>query len=495
MPAISIAEELAKKQREISVSEFFERNKQILGYDSATKALLTAVKEGVDNSLDAAADADILPEIFVEVRKVDKDEFLIVVEDNGPGIVKKEVANVFGRLLYGSRFFSRAQRRGQQGLGISGAVMYGQITTGKPTKIRSKVAEQDVAYEIELILDTKKNRPNVVEEDFVVWERAHGTRVEIPLKGRYIAGKQSVPEYLKATAIVNPHARITYRPPEANWGTTHQARPEKRPRESETRVLCASPDPRPRGVFGKSVPSRDRDRLRRGFAPRPAGRGAALREPGPLAVPSRRLRADPVRGERGLEAIWPGTEGRAGPSLRPGHHPRSRVLHQGPLHIRGKGSRGNRRRNHDGARPRPQRGRTPPEDAPHEKSTPSQDEREIRNRAAHPPANRGKVRENREQKDPDSGRDDHENHGCRLDRRANRLRQETEAPLGHDQHPQLHLSGKEAEPALAPPSRDGGEVHRPEACRGPGRRQDHLGAQADRQRHEGLHFVCPRWTR
>src|SRR3989442_1047296 len=208
MPSISIAEELAKKQREISISEFFERNKQILGYDSATKALLTAVKEGVDNSLDAGADADILPDILVEVKKIDKEEFVVVVEDNGPGIVKKEVANVFGRLLYGSRFFSRAQRRGQQGLGISGAVMYGQITTGKPTKIRSKVAEQDVAYEIELILDTKKNRPNVVEEDFVVWERAHGTRVEIPLKGRYNTGKQSVPEYLKATAIVNPQSLV-----------------------------------------------------------------------------------------------------------------------------------------------------------------------------------------------------------------------------------------------------------------------------------------------
>src|SRR5438034_1060303 len=233
MPSISIAEELAKKQREISISEFFERNKQILGYDSATKALLTAVKEGVDNSLDAGADADILPDIFVEVRKVDKDEFLIVVEDNGPGIVKKEVANVFGRLLYGSRFFSRAQRRGQQGLGISGAVMYGQITTGKPTKIRSKVAEQDVAYEIELILDTKKNRPNVVEEDFVVWERAHGTRVEIPLKGRYIAGKQSVPEYLKATAIVNPHARITYRPPEGDDITFERATEDLPPKTKE----------------------------------------------------------------------------------------------------------------------------------------------------------------------------------------------------------------------------------------------------------------------
>src|SRR6266705_352995 len=174
MPSISIAEELAKKQREISISEFFERNKQILGYDSATKALLTAVKEGVDNSLDAGADADILPDILVEVKKIDKDEFVVVVEDNGPGIVKKEVANVFGRLLYGSRFFSRAQRRGQQGLGISGAVMYGQITTGKPTKIRSKGDEQDVAYEIELgtlmamMKETKSYKLRAfLEEEFV----------------------------------------------------------------------------------------------------------------------------------------------------------------------------------------------------------------------------------------------------------------------------------------------------------------------------------------
>jgi len=109
VPSISIAEELAKKQREISISEFFERNKQILGYDSATKAILTAVKEAVDNGLDAAADADILPEIAVEIQKTDKDEFRVIVEDNGPGIVKREVQNVFGRLLYGSRFHSLRQ--------------------------------------------------------------------------------------------------------------------------------------------------------------------------------------------------------------------------------------------------------------------------------------------------------------------------------------------------------------------------------------------------
>jgi DNA topoisomerase-6 subunit B len=233
MPATSIAEELAKKQREISVSEFFERNKQILGYDSPTKALLTVVKEGVENSLDACEEAEVLPDLLVEVNKVDKDEFLVAIEDNGPGIVKKEVPNVFGRLLYGSRFHARRQSRGQQGLGISGAVMYGQLTTGKATKITSKVEEEDTAYYLELILDTKKNMPSRVREDRVVWERAHGTRVEIPLKGRFIGGKQSIPEYLKATAIVNPHARITYKPPDGDPVVFERATEELPPKTKE----------------------------------------------------------------------------------------------------------------------------------------------------------------------------------------------------------------------------------------------------------------------
>ena len=233
MPSTSIAEELAKKQREISVSEFFERNKQILGYDSPTKALLTAVKEALENGIDACEEAEILPEILVEITKVDKDEFVVAVEDNGPGIVKKQVPNVFGRLLYGSRFHARRQSRGQMGLGISGAVMYGQLTTGKPTKVRSKTAEDDVAYEIELILDTKKNRPNVVSEDFVIWEKAHGTRVEVPLKGRYVGAKQSIPEYLKATAIVNPHARIVYKAPDGESTVYERATEDLPPKTKE----------------------------------------------------------------------------------------------------------------------------------------------------------------------------------------------------------------------------------------------------------------------
>ncbi|UCE37002.1 MAG: DNA topoisomerase VI subunit B [Thermoplasmata archaeon] len=208
--ARSIAEELAKKQKEISVSEFFERNKHILGFDTLTRSLLTAVKEGVDNSLDACEEANILPEIFVEIKQVSRNEYLLISEDNGPGIVKKQIPHIFGRLLYGSRFHAIRQSRGQQGIGISAAVMHGQLTTGKPTKVKSKTSKEDVAHEITLMMDTKRNRPEVLKQDFVIWEgKEHGTRVEIHLKGKYIKGKQSVFEYLKGTAIVNPHAQVT----------------------------------------------------------------------------------------------------------------------------------------------------------------------------------------------------------------------------------------------------------------------------------------------
>ncbi|UCF08703.1 MAG: DNA topoisomerase VI subunit B [Thermoplasmata archaeon] len=211
----SIAEELAKKQKQISVSEFFERNKQILGFDTLTRSLLTAAKEGVDNSLDACEEAGILPEISIEIKQVSRNQYLLAIEDNGPGIVKKQVPNIFGRLLYGSRFHAIRQSRGQQGIGISAAVMYGQLTTGKPTKVRSKTAKEDVAHEITLMMDTKRNRPEVLKTDFVIWDgKDHGTRVEIHIKGKYVKGKQSVYEYLKGTAIVNPHAHIVLTEPD-----------------------------------------------------------------------------------------------------------------------------------------------------------------------------------------------------------------------------------------------------------------------------------------
>lgn len=230
----SIADELAKKQKEISVSEFFERNRHILGFDSQIKSLIMGIKEAVDNSLDACEEAGILPEIMVMVERVDKDEFRVTVEDNGPGIVKKAIPNVFGRLLYGSRFHAVRQSRGQQGIGISATVMYGQITTGKPAVVVSKTGAEDVAWRMEIMVNTKKNMPDVLKEDPFIWDgKEHGTKITYHMNGRYVGGKQSVMEYLKQTAIVNPHSRIAFVDPDGKRTTFERATDKMPPATKE----------------------------------------------------------------------------------------------------------------------------------------------------------------------------------------------------------------------------------------------------------------------
>ena len=222
-PPPTIAQQLAAKQREISVAEFFERNRQILGFDNPARALLTTVKEAVDNAADACEEARILPEISVAIAKEGDDRFRVAVADNGPGILRREIPNVFARLLYGSRFHANRQARGQQGIGISAAVLYANLTTARPAKVISKVEEEDAAHVLELVLDTQKNQPRVVSEDVTLWDRPHGTSVELVLKARYQRGRQSPLEYLRGTAIVNPHARIVLTEPDGSRLTFERA--------------------------------------------------------------------------------------------------------------------------------------------------------------------------------------------------------------------------------------------------------------------------------
>jgi len=205
------AEDMAGRQREISVSEFFTKNRHLLGFDSPLKALLTAVKEAVDNSLDACEEAGILPEIVVEIAPTGEERFKVAVEDNGPGIVKEQIPKVFGKLLYGSKFHKLSQTRGQQGIGISAACMYGQLTTGKPVRIVSRTGKKKPAYEILMSMDTAHNKADLHgEQELHDWPREHGTRVEIEMEARYQKGLRSVDMYVKQTAIANPHLTLTY---------------------------------------------------------------------------------------------------------------------------------------------------------------------------------------------------------------------------------------------------------------------------------------------
>ncbi|RXE55098.1 DNA topoisomerase [Methanoculleus taiwanensis] len=203
-----IAEDLAKQQRSISVAEFFEKNKHLLGFDSPTRGIITTVKEAVDNALDACEEAEVLPDIFVAIRKTNSDVYRITVEDNGPGIVPKNVPYVFGKLLYGSRFHQIRQSRGQQGIGISAAVLYAQLTTGVPALVISRTGADVRAHRFELMIKTETNEPDILVDEEIDWDRTHGTRIEIEFKST-LAAKKKLLEYLRYTAVVNPHARIT----------------------------------------------------------------------------------------------------------------------------------------------------------------------------------------------------------------------------------------------------------------------------------------------
>jgi DNA topoisomerase-6 subunit B len=263
------AETMAPKQKEIAVSEFFAKNRHLLGFDNPRKALLTTVKEAVDNSLDACEEGGILPEIWIKIEALNggskaaappasdnpkskiknqksaeqptllpttdavlsptlanATRFRVTVRDNGPGIVKAQIPNVFGRLLYGSKFHRLRMSRGQQGIGISAAGMYGLLTTGQSVEIVSRTGKKKPAHRFELQMDTQKNRPEIItDEELQTWsvenfphsgnwqlttgnslEMEHGTEVSITLEARFQRGRASVDEYLEQTAIANPHA-------------------------------------------------------------------------------------------------------------------------------------------------------------------------------------------------------------------------------------------------------------------------------------------------
>src|SRR3989339_2109429 len=219
------AEQMAEKQRTISVSEFFSKNRHLLGFDNPRRALLTAVREAVDNSLDACEEAGILPDLTVTLKELSEDRFSMSVEDNGPGIVKNQIPNIFAKLLYGSKFHSLKMSRGQQGIGISATGMYGLLTTGEPVQIISRTDKSKKATHYHVQIDTAKNKPQVVLDEDCEFELPTGTQVTITLEGKYQKGKQSVDEYLTQTAMANPHADFIYNAPD---GMTY-----KYPRQTE----------------------------------------------------------------------------------------------------------------------------------------------------------------------------------------------------------------------------------------------------------------------
>lgn len=219
---IEDAHSMGQKIREISISEFFAKNRHLLGFDNPMKSLLTTVREAVDNALDACEEASIMPTLKIEINEAKEGRFQVSIEDNGPGILKSHLPNIFAKLLYGSKFHRLKQSRGQQGIGISAAVMYGQMTSGKAAEVISKVGKNKDAHRLQLQIDTKKNAPKILSDEVYnnkEWqEKKSGTKISIELDGAYKESKHGVLSYIKQTALANPHADITFTDPN---GKTH----------------------------------------------------------------------------------------------------------------------------------------------------------------------------------------------------------------------------------------------------------------------------------
>jgi len=207
------ANDLFKEFKILSVSEFFKKNADMLGYTGKIRSMTILVHEMVTNALDACEEAGILPEIRVEIDHRGDSHYEISVEDNATGIPLKFIPDVFGKMLAGSKAHRNMQSRGQQGIGVSGAVMYSQVTTGQPAVIISSTGEE--MWEVKMNLDLQKNAGKIIEKNKIKDNGWRGTKIVIEAKDvTYNKSKYSPYNYLRMSSIANPHARIEFIEPD-----------------------------------------------------------------------------------------------------------------------------------------------------------------------------------------------------------------------------------------------------------------------------------------
>jgi DNA topoisomerase-6 subunit B len=209
---------LANQITSSSTAEYFAKNLQQVGFSSPTKAVLTTLKESVDNSLDACEMHDVLPELTVEINRLgpgsqkNTDLIQVIVEDNGPGIDPDDLPKVFGEYLASSKFGRGQCSRGQQGIGISAATTWAQLTNAQGVVVTTKTKTMRKAVRAVIDVDIKRNSGVARKKETIDWDRPSGTRVEFRLDGRVqVNGDGGVLTYLEGTTLVNPHLTLNYK--------------------------------------------------------------------------------------------------------------------------------------------------------------------------------------------------------------------------------------------------------------------------------------------
>ncbi len=209
---------LSEKFASISPAEFFKRNPELAGFSNPARALYQALREMVENSLDATDVHEILPSIKIIIDLIDQDKqiYKLTVEDNGIGIPPHVVPDAFGRVLYSSKYVIR-QTRGMYGLGVKAAVLYSQMYQDRPVEIMTSPINSKRIYFFKLKIDVTKNEPIIYERSSILNDKGfHGTSVTLYLLGDWQRSKARIYEYIKRTYIVAPYAEFFFKDPEGN---------------------------------------------------------------------------------------------------------------------------------------------------------------------------------------------------------------------------------------------------------------------------------------
>jgi len=206
---------IKEKFNQISPSEFFYSNRDLAGFSNPTRSLYTAVREFVENALDACDQKGILPDVHLTIKAVDPDKpdpkpYILTVKDNGPGIDAEHIPLAFGTVLYGSKFGLK-QARGMFGLGATMAILYGQITTNKPVTVKSS-SDGKIQNQFEILLDIQKNKPVIVKHTTKEISKT-GLTVSICLEGDYSKAGNKIRDYVYETSLITPYASITFDDP------------------------------------------------------------------------------------------------------------------------------------------------------------------------------------------------------------------------------------------------------------------------------------------
>lgn len=136
--------------------------------------------------------------------------YRVTVKDNGSGMPHKDIPNMLGRVLSGTKYGVK-QTRGKFGLGAKMALIWSKMTTGLPFEIQSARKGQSFVSHYVLDIDIHKNEPNVhKEQQLPNTDSWHGAQLSVTIEGNWTSYRAKVVKYLRQIAVITPYAEFSF---------------------------------------------------------------------------------------------------------------------------------------------------------------------------------------------------------------------------------------------------------------------------------------------